>query len=427
LTGPGTPGGGMMRCYWQPAALSCELKADEPLPVTLLGEELVMFRDDKGAPQLVQRACPHRSVDLSYGRVENGGIRCIYHGWLMDGRGRCVQQPGEPAGSTFKDKIRITAYPCHEAGGIILAYMGKGEPPALPGFHFLFAPEEQTFAMKVHQECNYLQANEGNIDPQHLSYLHRFLPSGSAANTQTEASGLNAIVSNDPAPEIHVEETAYGLRIHTARAYKPGRRWVRITNFVMPNASAIHGSPLTNPRNQRISENCGYQINWHVPIDDGNHWKYVIAHRFDGPVDREFQMAGFDQVTPDFMLPRGRENRFKQDRAEMKNLSFAGLGSSFYVHDKCATETQGVIMDRSNEHLGTTDRAVILMRKQLLAAVEDARKGKDPMMIDRTGKASSFAELTVLSQEVPADTDLAGGWWKPYFEGNKPKKEYTLA
>src|SRR6185503_21024374 len=122
--GPGTPGGDMMRCYWQPAALSRELKDEEPLAVRLLGEDLVMFRDDKGKPQLIARACPHRATDLSFGRVEDGGLRCIYHGWLMDGRGRCLEQPAESPTSTFKDKVRTPAYPCHEAGGLILAYMG---------------------------------------------------------------------------------------------------------------------------------------------------------------------------------------------------------------------------------------------------------------------------------------------------------------
>jgi phthalate 4,5-dioxygenase oxygenase subunit len=418
-TGPGTPGGEMMRCYWQPAALSRELPDDAPLAVTILGEELVMFRDATGKPQLISRACPHRAVDLSYGRVEDGGLRCIYHGWLMNGRGRCVEQPGEPGNSTFKDRIRTPAYPCHEAGGLILAYMGKGEPPELPGFHFLFAPNEQTFTMKVHSECNYLQANEGNIDPQHLSYLHRFLRLEASGNASA-ARGLNEIMANDPAPEIVAGETAYGVRISTVRAHKPGRRWARITNFVMPNASAIHGSPLTNPRTEPISENCGYQINWHVPIDDGNHWKYVIGHRFDGPVDVDFMMSNFTDVDEHFFIPLTRDNRYKQNRAEMKSMSFAGLGPSFFVHDKCVTEVQGVIMDRSREHLGATDRAVILMRKQLLAAVVAATSGRDPMMVRRAGEPDPFEELTVLSAEISEDLDTSTDWWKPYFNGNKP-------
>ena len=418
--GPGTPGGNLMRCYWQPAALSRELKDDEPLAVTLLGEALVMFRDGKGWPQLIGRACPHRATDLTYARVESGGLRCIYHGWLMDGRGRCVHQPSEPAGSAFKDAQLTAAYPCHEAGGLILAYMGGGEPPVLPGFHFLSAPESQTFVMKVHHECSYLQSNEGNIDPQHLSFLHRFLRDG-VPGSRSSSDALNEIVSNDPAPEIRVDETAYGLRISTARAHKPGSRWVRITNFVMPNGSAIHGSPVTNPRTDPVPENCAYQINWHVPIDDGNHWKYVVAHRFDGPVDTPFMLSAFTEVGSDFTVAYNRENRYRQNRAEMKSQSFAGLGPNFFVHDKCATESQGVIMDRSNEHLVTTDRAIMRMRKQLLEAVQAVQAGHEPLMVERDGAPPALAELTVLSTEVADDVELSADWWRPYFEGNRPK------
>lgn len=419
-TGPGTPGGKMMRAYWQPAALSRELRRDEPLPITILGEDLVMFRDAEGKPQLIARGCPHRNVDLSYGRVEDGGIRCIYHGWLMDGRGRCLQQPGEPAGSTFKDRVRTPAYPCHEAGGLILTYMGGGEPPELPGFHFLTASPEQTFTMKVHSECNYLQASEGNIDPQHLSYLHRFLHDDGVRESRSATSGLNAIMASDPAPEIRADETPYGVRIRTIRDHRPGHRWARITNFVMPNASAIHGSPLTNPRTDRISENSGYQINWHVPIDDANHWKFVVAHRFDGPVDFDFMMGNFADVDEHYYIPLTRENRYRQNRQEMKEISFAGLGPSFFVHDKCVTEVQGPIMDRSNEHLGATDRAVILMRKQLLEAIEDVAAGRDPLMVQRPGGPDPFAAFTVLSVEISADVDTSTEWWTRYFSGNTP-------
>jgi phenylpropionate dioxygenase-like ring-hydroxylating dioxygenase large terminal subunit len=408
-TGPGTPGGVMMRRYWQPVALSRELEADVPLPVTHLGEELVLFRDDNGKPQLIGRYCPHRSVDLSYGRVEAGGLRCLYHGWVMNGQGRCIQQPGEPAGSTFKDKIRTTAYPCHEAGGLILAYLGEGQAPNLPPFHFLAAPDAQTFCIKVHHECNYLQANEGNIDPQHLSILHGFLKDEGLVQ-----GVLNALVVNHPAPDIEVQETAYGLRILTARPHKPGKRFVRITHFVMPNASAIHGSPLVDPAKERVPDNSGYQINWHVPIDDRTHWKYVISHRFDGPVDHDFQARNYRELGPDYRVPRGRDNRYRQDRREMKSFSYAGLGRSFYVHDKFATETQGLILDRSQEHLGTTDRAVILMRRQLLAAVADVQAGKDPMFVERGPRSTGLDEMVVLSQEVSADTELAGDWWRAY-------------
>ncbi len=409
-TDRGTPGGEMMRRYWQPVALSRELKDDVPLPVDVMGEELVLFRSENGAPQLIGRACPHRAVDLSYGRVENGGLRCPYHGWLLSGTGRCLEQPGEPDGSAFKDKIRHPAYPCRDLGGVIFAYLGEGEAPRLPNFPFMSAPLENTFVIKVLQECNYLQANEGNIDPQHLSYLHRFITSQGLDNSE-----LNTLLINDPAPEIQVEETDYGLRLVTARANRPGKRFVRITNFIMPNASSFHGSPLVDPRKGAVNDNVGYQIHWHVPIDDYTHWKYTLAFRFDGPVDIEFQrQSQFGDIGEDFRSPRTRQNRYLQDREEMKHTSFVGLGRSFQAHDKMATESQGAIMDRSNEHLGTTDRAVIMMRRHLLGAVEDIQAGRDPMFVEREGHPDRLKEMVVLSQEVPADTDLLGGWWREF-------------
>src|SRR5918999_2803368 len=140
-TGPGTPCGELMRRYWQPVALAEELPLHgAPLKVTILGEDLVLFRDDQNRPGLLGLHCSHRGADLSYGRLEDGGLRCIYHGWLYDVHGRCLEQPGEPAGSTFHERVRQTAYPCVERAGVIFAYLGPGEPPLLPAFEFLAAP-----------------------------------------------------------------------------------------------------------------------------------------------------------------------------------------------------------------------------------------------------------------------------------------------
>src|SRR5215208_927266 len=140
--GPGTPGGDMMRRYWQPAALSEELpRGGAPLPVRLLGEDLVLFRDEDGRPGLLGLHCSHRGADLSYGRLEDGGLRCLYHGWLFDVGGRCLEQPGEPAGSTFHERIRHTAYPCQELGGVVFAYLGPGEPPLLPAYEPFAVPD----------------------------------------------------------------------------------------------------------------------------------------------------------------------------------------------------------------------------------------------------------------------------------------------
>src|SRR5437764_1380407 len=148
-TGPGTPCGELQRRYWQPVALSEELPPDgAPLPIRLLGEDLVLFRDEGGKPGLLGVHCAHRGAYLSYGRLEDGGLRCIYHGWLYDRTGRCLEQPGEPEGSTFHERIRQTAYPCVEAGGLILAYLGPGTPPLLPRFEFLEATDERRFVDK---------------------------------------------------------------------------------------------------------------------------------------------------------------------------------------------------------------------------------------------------------------------------------------
>jgi phenylpropionate dioxygenase-like ring-hydroxylating dioxygenase large terminal subunit len=173
--GRGKPAGERLRHYWQPVALSEELPpGGAPLAVTIMGEDLVLFRDDQGRAGLLGIHCSHRGTDLSYGRVEDGGLRCLYHGWLYDIQGHCLEQPGEPGGE-HRDAIRHLAYPCQEAGGVIFFYMGPGEAPLLPNYEFLNVPSGHCLVYKIFHECNYVQANEGNIDPVHLSFLHRFL------------------------------------------------------------------------------------------------------------------------------------------------------------------------------------------------------------------------------------------------------------
>jgi len=155
--GRGTPCGDLMRCYWQVVALTEELPAGgAPLNAKILGEELVLFRDDQGRPGLLGLHCSHRGADLSYGRVEDGGLRCIYHGWLYDIHGRVLDQPGEPGGGAHRDEICHLAYPCQEKGGVIFAYLGRGEPPLLPNYEFLNVPEGYRTATESFQGCNHL-------------------------------------------------------------------------------------------------------------------------------------------------------------------------------------------------------------------------------------------------------------------------------
>ena len=174
--GPGKPAGELLRRYWMPAALSEELTGPRPVvPVTLLGERLVLFRDDDGELGLIQRHCPHRGADLCYGRLEDGGLRCVFHGWLFDRAGRCVEQPAEPEGSRMHAQIRARSYPLMERNGIIFAYLGPDDPPPLPPLDCFVAQDSHVFAFKGLWHCNWLQALEVGIDPAHASFLHRFL------------------------------------------------------------------------------------------------------------------------------------------------------------------------------------------------------------------------------------------------------------
>src|SRR5450755_659110 len=173
--GPGTPAGELLRQYWQPAALSEQLESARPIvPLTLLGEELVLFREANGRLGLMDRRCPHRGADLCYGRLEHGGLRCAFHGWLFDATGQCLETPAEPKESQLCKGIKQRAYPVVEKSGILWAWLGEGEPPAFAEIDCFVVPDSHTFAFKGHFGCNWLQALEIGIDPSHASFLHRF-------------------------------------------------------------------------------------------------------------------------------------------------------------------------------------------------------------------------------------------------------------
>ena len=224
-----------MRRYWHPVALSEELPPDGPLPVKIMSEDLVLFRDDHGQLGLLGLHCAHRRADLSYGRVEDGGLRCLYHGWLYDRHGRCLEQPCEPPEKRFCEKVHQTAYPCEEHAGIIFAYMGPGEPPLFPAYEPFLAPPGHVLVTKIFHECNYFQANEGNLDPSHVSYLHRQgnVPQNLKRPVQGSDGKLPlALYEADLAPHIDAEETHYGVRIFSTRNVEGDRTFFRVTNFI---------------------------------------------------------------------------------------------------------------------------------------------------------------------------------------------------
>ena len=410
-TGPGTPGGALMRRYWQPIALVEEMPPGAPpKPITILSEELVLFRNGRGELGLMQRKCPHRGADLSFGRIEAGGLRCIYHGWLLDPAGRCLDMPTNPPDSPAKDRISHVAYPCREAAGMILAYMGPGEAPPLPQFPAFLAPAERVWSYKLYHECNYLQGSEGNVDPQHLSFLHRMASPNVAPDVRSQE--VDALIAADVTPRIDVEETPYGLRLYAVRTIGANEKYVRVTNFIMPNSSAFDGGPVHDPARVKPTANAGYQMHWHVPIDDHHHWKFAVVHSHDSPVDAAFQdrTIGRNAVNEPFNTPRRRANAYLQDREEMRARTFAGLGFSFQEQDRFAVESQGPISDRTREHLGASDRGVVAMRRQMLNAIEDIKAGRDPLMVTRDPAANPLAEMCVVSETVPADRDQRAVW-----------------
>ncbi len=395
---PGTAGGELIRRYWQPVGLSEEIPpGGAPVPVKVLGEELVLFRDDGGKPGLLGLHCSHRGADLSYGRLEDGGLRCIYHGWLYDVSGRCLEQPGEPAGSTFHERIRQTAYPCHEAAGAIFAYMGPGRAPVFPAYEFLNQPDERLHVNKVFHDCNYLQANEGNLDPVHLSYLH-VIRQGAAEIAEMET--LNSLTSRDIAPTIDVEETDFGLRIFAVRQSGENEHYVRVTNFIYPNLSAFSAA---------IPD--GYSVNWHVPIDDTSHWKFMFNFSRGNPVNKEIMERLFfgEHLTPDRRFKQNKSNRYMQDREEMKTRSYIGLGGNFVLHDTMATEGQGLIQDRSEEHTASSDKAILAERVLLLRAVETVKSGDEAPHVIRSAEDNHLEHLGGMECVVPTSMD-----WKDF-------------
>jgi len=386
-TGKDTPGGALLRRYWQPVALAKDL-GKRPLAITVMGEELVLFRDSNGKVGLLDRYCPHRAVDLSYGRIESGGLRCLYHGWVMDVRGHCLEQPAEPEGSTYKDEIRHTAYPCREAAGAIFAYLGPDEAPLFPNFHFLSAPDAHVHQTRLHHACNYLQANEGNIDPAHLSFLHSFAKPH--ADRQQEAQKLQGVLIRNTRPKISIARTRYGMRIFATRAAEEGKNYVRITNFVFPNLGFFAGDG-----GQRGPG--GYAVHWHVPIDDESHWRYDFYYHRAETLDKAAMDARHGEEADENNYPRrGPDNHYRQDAAEMESFSFAGMGRNFSAHDLFAVQSPGAIHDRSREHLASSDVAIVAMRRMMLDAMAQIEEGKEPPLVLRSANENVFNDIIVL-------------------------------
>ena len=403
-TDRGTPMGELMRRYWQPVALSEELpEGGAPIPVKIMGEELVLYRDEQGKLGLLGIHCPHRGADLSYGRVEEGGLRCIYHGWLFNKQGRCLDQPWEPGGGEHRQQIQHTAYPCHEQAGGIFAYMGPGAPPCFPNYEFLTAPQGHTCAIKLFHEANYLQMNEGSFDIPHLSFLHyNYLNDGGTAGRG--GNGASApdrdLCARGAAPGLETtdaELTEYGVRNCRIRPLPGGNEYhLRINEFVLPNFIAFPGNAGT------------YGINWHVPIDDTHHWKWTWTFDRENPLDQETIRKQHTELTSDYRSVRNKANRYLQDRASMKRETFTGIGYNFDAQDLCVIEGAGPIQDRTREHLVSSDMSIVVARKVRIKAIRDLQEGREPKNVVRDPQLNQFRILSTRAV-VPGSKD-----WKDF-------------
>jgi phenylpropionate dioxygenase-like ring-hydroxylating dioxygenase large terminal subunit len=402
-TGPATPGGALFRQYWLPVALCEEVPPrGAPVPLKILGEELVLFRGEDGALGLLGLYCPHRCADLSYGRIENGGLRCLYHGWLFDKRGRCLEQPAEPEESAYKDEIRHTAYPVIEKAGVVFAFMGEGEPPPFPDYEFLRVPDTHRAIYKVQLECNYFQACEGDFDPSHVSYLHRRLTERPVAGVIPGGDGAKDAgnyFSENTRPKLSYEKTDYGVRIFSARLLAGGKKYLRVTNFLLPSIAAIAG---------RQEGGNGYTAVWRVPIDDETHWRFGFQFEKRGPIDRSrYDERTKQEITADHRMVRNRRNRYMQDRAAMTQNNFTGMGTQFMVHDAFAAETQGAIQDRRREHLATGDIIIVGVRRLLREAIETVQRGGRPPNVLTPEADPSYPHLVVVNAVIDDSVDNA--------------------
>lgn len=405
LSGSATPLGGLLRHYWQPLAIVEELEGERPLKaIKVLGQDLVLFRDEAGRLGMVDRDCPHRGADLSFGRLEDGGLRCPFHGWLFDVNGACLETPAEPKESNFCQRIKQRAYPVQESGGMIFGWLGEGEAPPLPALDCLSAPDSHVFSFKGYLDCNWLQALEVGMDPAHASFLHRYFEDdeGDAAyGKQFRAHSTDSdlpmtkVLREYDRPTIAVAPSDTGLRITTLRHLDGGDTHVRVTNVLFPQAFVI---PLS--ATMTITQ-------WHVPIDDHSCYWYAMFTSFtevvDKPLMREQRLQLY--TLPDYMPRVGRHNNWGFDIQEQKARTFTGMGEDINVHDQWAVESPGRIQDRTREHLGTSDKAIVAYRIMLINQIKKAQKGEAVL-----GSTVAAAGPATIDGVAPAGTQPEAYW-----------------
>jgi 5,5'-dehydrodivanillate O-demethylase len=360
--GPGTKMGNLLRRHWHPIAAVAELDERPTRPVRLMGEDLVLYKDKSGTFGLVERQCPHRRADLAYGFVEACGLRCNYHGWLFDERGRCLEQPYEDCvnpQARFRDKITIKAYPVEAKAGLLFAYLGPQPAPLLPNWEpFTFT---NGFVQVVFSQvpCNWLQCQENSIDPVHFEWMHD--------NWGVRLSGADGPYAPKHL-ELEFKEFEYGLTYHRVREGQPPNNelWTVGRAALWPNIFFIG------------------HFEYRVPIDDNNTLSV---------------MWFFSRV------PKEREP-FVQQRipywhAPVRDPQSGDWIASHVINqDYVAWVGQGTIADRTQEHLGRSDRGVVMMRRRFLADIEAIERGEDPKGIVRDPEINRCISIPMIGRDL---------------------------
>lgn len=416
-TGPGTPMGNLLRRYWVPVLLASEIAEPDcpPVRVQIMGEKLLAFRDSDGKPGLIDEFCSHRGVSLYFGRNEENGIRCSYHGLKFDRNGNCVDVPSAPQACKH---MGITAYPCAEMAGIVWAYMGpKDKQPALPDVEWCTLPDSHVFVSKRLQECNYLQAMEGGIDTSHVSYVHRYevdqdpLHQGTKALDYIKADG-NVI--------FEIEKTPFGLTLFGRRNGEPDSYYWRVTQWLFPWFTLI--PPFGD-----------HALGGHVwvPIDDHNCWAWSINFRVDRPLNEEELRdlnagkgihceyeTGTTVPGGTFRPKANKDNDYLIDRQAQKDKrAYSGV-FGFAVQDASLQESMGPIQDHSKEKLLPTDRAIVMARRMLYEAATSLQAETDPPAVAADQQRVRAAGVLLPRDQKPQEwavVHLADGKDQPVY------------
>lgn len=388
--GPGTPMGEVLRRFWTPALLTSELESDgAPVRLRIYGEDLVAFRDSNGEVGIVDAYCPHKAAPLFFGRNEQCGLRCVYHGWKFNVKGECVDIPNiiPPDNyDTLVKRMSIKAYDTAEAGGIVWIYMGPSDKrPGVPHFEWMDLPSDHYYVARWVQRSNWIQGMEGELDSSHISFLH------SRINFGESTLGKGGSLATDGAPRMYVKETDYGFYYAARRDYN-GKYYWRVTHWMLPSWSSAGPSP---------DDFFGHGRAW-VPIDDYLTTTFSFQYRVDRPLNnKEHEELSSGVVFPPLCkrgtleLPHGhkidtflptqtKENDYKIDRNLQRTESYSGI---YGVNTEDRGLQEGMpsipgdspgIVDRTREHLVASDAPVIAARRRLVRLAKDLQNGVEP-------------------------------------------------